>query len=70
MYMAAPFLHHRIAWDRSLTDKYIPFTGILSSSHLVFFCFDIVGEGSLKSRDNARMLGTDKEHILLNAEDP
>lgn len=29
-----------------------------------------IGEGTLKPRDNPRMLGTDKEHMLLNAEDP
>jgi protein transport protein SEC24 len=29
-----------------------------------------IGEGSLKPRDNPRLLGTDKEHMLLNAEDP
>jgi len=29
-----------------------------------------IGEGSLKPRDNPRMLGTDKEHTLLNAEVP
>ena len=28
-----------------------------------------LGEGILKPRDNPRMLGTDKEHMLLNAED-
>lgn len=28
-----------------------------------------IGEGTLKPRDNPRMLGTDKEHMLLNAED-
>ena len=31
---------------------------------------EFVGEGTLKNRDNARMLGTDKEHLLLNPEDP
>ena len=29
-----------------------------------------IGEGSLKNRDNPRILGTDKEHTLLNPEDP
>lgn len=29
-----------------------------------------LGEGSLKMRENPRLLGTDKEHTLLNAEDP
>jgi protein transport protein SEC24 len=29
-----------------------------------------IGEGSLKMRENPRLLGTDKEHTLLNAEDP
>lgn len=29
-----------------------------------------MGEGTLKVRDNPRMLGTDKEHMLLAAEDP
>jgi protein transport protein SEC24 len=29
-----------------------------------------IGEGVLKPRDNPRLLGTDKEHTLLNAEDP
>ncbi len=29
-----------------------------------------IGEGSLKPRDNPRALGTDKEHMLLNPEDP
>ena len=28
-----------------------------------------LGEGSLKPRENPRLLGTDKEHTLLNAED-
>jgi len=28
-----------------------------------------LGEGNLKPRDNPRLLGTDKEHTLLNAED-
>jgi protein transport protein SEC24 len=28
-----------------------------------------LGEGCLKVRDNPRMLGTDKEHLFLNAED-
>jgi protein transport protein SEC24 len=28
-----------------------------------------IGEGSLKPRENPRMLGTDKEHTLLNAEE-
>ncbi len=29
-----------------------------------------IGEGSLKMRENPRLLGTDKEHTLLNPEDP
>ena len=29
-----------------------------------------IGEGTLKPRENQRLLGTDKEHNLLNAEDP
>lgn len=29
-----------------------------------------IGEGSLKMRENPRLVGTDKEHTLLNAEDP
>jgi protein transport protein SEC24 len=29
-----------------------------------------IGEGALKMRENPRLLGTDKEHTLLNAEDP
>jgi protein transport protein SEC24 len=29
-----------------------------------------LGEGALKMRENPRLLGTDKEHTLLNAEDP
>ena len=29
-----------------------------------------IGEGALKMRDNPRLLGSDKEHTLLNAEDP
>eukprot|EP01038_Epipyxis_sp_PR26KG_P006349 gene6349-8746_t len=29
-----------------------------------------LGEGALKQRDNPRVMGTDKEHNLLNAEDP
>ncbi len=29
-----------------------------------------IGEGCLKSRENPRALGTDKEHLLLNADDP
>ena len=29
-----------------------------------------IGEGTLKPRENTRLLGTDKEHMLLNAEDP
>ena len=29
-----------------------------------------IGEGTLKPRDNPRMLGTDKEHMLLNPEEP
>ena len=28
-----------------------------------------IGEGALKVRDNPRALGTDKEHMLLTAED-
>lgn len=28
-----------------------------------------MGEGALKNRDNPRLLGTDKEHLLLNAEE-
>ena len=28
-----------------------------------------IGEGTLKPRDNPRLLGTDKEHMLLNAEE-
>ena len=28
-----------------------------------------IGEATLKPRDNPRMLGTDKEHMLLNAEE-
>ena len=28
-----------------------------------------LGEGALKQRDNPRLLGTDKEHTLLNADD-
>jgi len=28
-----------------------------------------LGEGALKQRDNPRLLGTDKEHTLLNSED-
>jgi len=28
-----------------------------------------IGEGALKNRDNPRLLGTDKEHTLLNAEE-
>ena len=28
-----------------------------------------IGEGSLKPRENIRVIGTDKEHTLLNAED-
>lgn len=28
-----------------------------------------IGEGSLKPRENPRVIGTDKEHLLLNAED-
>jgi protein transport protein SEC24 len=28
-----------------------------------------LGEGALKNRDNPRLMGTDKEHQLLNAED-
>ena len=29
-----------------------------------------IGEGTLKPRDNPRLLGTDKEHMLLNPEEP
>ena len=29
-----------------------------------------IGEGTLKPRDNPRVLGTDKEHMLLNPEEP
>lgn len=29
-----------------------------------------LGEGALKIRENPRLIGTDKEHTLLNAEDP
>merc|ERR1711976_1090410 len=28
-----------------------------------------IGEGTLKPRENPRLLGTDKEHLLLNAEE-
>jgi protein transport protein SEC24 len=28
-----------------------------------------IGEGTLKPRDNPRLLGSDKEHTMLNAED-
>ena len=28
-----------------------------------------IGEGTLKPRENPRMLGTDKEHLLLNPEE-
>jgi protein transport protein SEC24 len=28
-----------------------------------------IGEGALKMRDNPRLLGSDKEHTMLNAED-
>lgn len=29
-----------------------------------------IGEGALKLRENPRLLGTDKEHSMLNAEEP
>ena len=29
-----------------------------------------LGEGALKNRENPKFIGTDKEHNLLNAEDP
>ena len=29
-----------------------------------------IGEGALKPRENIRLIGTDKEHTLLNVEDP
>ena len=29
-----------------------------------------IGEGALKMRDNPRLLGSDKEHTMLAAEDP
>ncbi len=32
-------------------------------------CLPNMGEGTLKPRDNPRLLGTDKEHTLLSAED-
>ncbi len=28
-----------------------------------------IGEGTLKPRENPRLLGTDKEHLLLNPEE-
>ena len=37
---------------------------------MLFLLLILLGEGTLKSRDNARALGTDKEHLLLNPEDP
>ena len=36
---------------------------------LVQTCLPSLGVGSLKARDNQRMLGTDMEHTLLNAEE-
>lgn len=32
-------------------------------------CLPTVGEGALKMRDNPRLLGSDKEHTMLNAEE-
>jgi protein transport protein SEC24 len=33
-------------------------------------CLPSLGEGALKMRENPRLIGTEKEHTLLNAEDP
>lgn len=68
MCIAAPYLQLSCpGW--SSDEFFSPLIQTHCSPNLNFY-HDTEGEGSLKSRDNARMLGTEKEHILLNAEDP
>lgn len=47
------------------THSYIYITNILYYTTYIYY----IGEGALKVRDNPRALGTDKEHMLLTAED-
>jgi protein transport protein SEC24 len=39
---------------------------------MLAFCVNLpsLGEAKLKHRENPRLLGTDKEHIMLQPEDP
>jgi protein transport protein SEC24 len=48
-----------------------PFEQSHLGGKLVVFCANLpsIGDGKLKLRENPRLLGTDKEYLLLNPEE-